>query len=41
MTDREWCWTAAIVTIGAMAFSPSGWLGIIALMLVWTLLSGE
>lgn len=41
MTDREWCWLAAIIAIAAMAFSPSAWLGIVAIMLVWALLSDD
>lgn len=41
MSDREWCWIAAIVAIFALGAQPSGWIGIVAIMLVWALLAGK
>lgn len=41
MTDRQWCWVAAIASIVALAVTPSAWIGIVAIMLVWALLAGE
>lgn len=39
MSDRDWTWTAAIAAIAGTAYSSSGWCGIIALILVWTLVT--
>ena len=41
MSDREWCWVAAIASIVALAVTPSAWIGLVALILVWTLVAGE
>lgn len=41
MSDREWCWVATIVAIFALGAQPSVWIGIVAIMLVWTLIAGE
>lgn len=39
MSDREWCWVAAIVSIIALGVHPSAWVGIVAISLVWALLA--
>lgn len=39
--DREWCWIAVIAAVIALGIQPTAWIGIVAIMLVWALLSDD